>query len=443
MARDSRLRSSIILLALLPACGRSAPSFDASAPTVQSVLPLDGALGAPLDTSVSAIFSRRMDGPSISATTFTLKRGATGIAGAVTVSGTTATFVPAIPLVTQAIYVATITTGVSAGGVALATEYTWTFTAGPLAILATTPLASAAGVAVGKKPTVTFNNTMDPATITNLTFTLKAGASPVQGTVALAATSNTATFTPSAALGPGVLYTATITTGARDAGQTSLASDYSWTFRTGACSQATVVLGTAGTFAVLAYSTITNTGVGTLITGDLGLSPGSSITGAPTVTGAQHVDDSKAVNALVDLGTAYADAEGRTLCVTTVPAGNIGGQVFLPGLFRSATTMDITSADITLDAQGDADAVFLFQMGTTLTSSAGRKVLLTNGARATNVFWQVGTAPSLAAGTVFKGTILAHDAVSLGDGLTLDEGRALSLTTAVNLYNNKITTPLP
>ena len=66
-----------------------------------------------------------------------------------------------------------------------------------------------------------------------------------------------------------------------------------------------------------------------------------------------------------------------------------------------------------------------------------------NGARATKVFWQVRTAPSLAAGTVFKGTILAHDAVSLGDGLTLDEGRALSLTTAVNLYNNKITTPAP
>ncbi len=308
-------------------------------------------------------------------------------------------------------------------------------------VILTSPANGAIKGSVGKKPTATFDQGMDPSTLTALTFTLAQGTTPIFGTVTLDAAGSTATFTPAGPLGLSLLYTATITTGAMGAGHTPLAADYVWTFSTGACSQAAVALGSAASFAVLASSTVTNTGL-TTISGDLGLSPGSSVTGAPTVNGTQHVDDPTAVKAVADLTTAYDDAAARTLCATTV-AGDLGGQTLTPGLYHSLSSLAISSGDLTLDAQGDSDAVFLFQTATSLTTAATCKVLLTHGARAANVYWQIGTAPSFAAMSVFEGTILAHDAISLGAGATLNQGRALSVTAAVNLDTNTIVKPAP
>jgi hypothetical protein len=180
-------------------------------------------------------------------------------------------------------------------------------------VISTNLTSGAMKVSINKRITATFDDAMEPSTINALTFTLKQGAMPISGTVVLDAASHTATFTPAAPLGLSLLYTATITTGAENTGHSALLADYDWTFTTGACSQAAVVLGSAASFAVLAYATVTNTG-NTTIAGDLGLSPGSSITGAPAVTGVEHVDDPVAVKAIADLATAYADAAGRTLC---------------------------------------------------------------------------------------------------------------------------------
>jgi hypothetical protein len=206
--------------------------------------------------------------------------------------------------------------------------------------------------------------------------------------------------------------------------------------------QAPVPLGSAANFVVLAGSTVTNTGATTL-TGDLGVSPGTAVTGFPpgTVTGAMHAGDPAAAQAQIDLTTAFNDAAGRTVGAVTV-AGNLGGQTLTPGLYKSTSSLEISSGDLTLDAQGNADAVFIFQMASTLTTTAGRQVILSGGAKAANVVWQVGSSATLGTTSVFQGNILAAQSITLNTGATLD-GRALTRIAAVALDANTITKPAP
>ncbi len=208
----------------------------------------------------------------------------------------------------------------------------------------------------------------------------------------------------------------------------------------GACGQSAVALRSAAGFAVLAGSTVTNTGSST-VTGDVGVSPGTAVTGFPpgTIVGATHVADSVAAQAQLDLTTAYNDAAGRTLCPVTV-AGNIGGQTLAPGLYKSTSSLAISSGDLTLDARGNVNAVWIFQIASTLTTTAGRQVILTGGARAANVFWQVGSSATLGTNSTFAGTIMADQAVSLVTGATLN-GRALARIGAVSLDANTVTRP--
>lgn len=208
----------------------------------------------------------------------------------------------------------------------------------------------------------------------------------------------------------------------------------------GACRQAPVVLSTAGSFGVVAGSTVTSTGL-TSVTGDLGVSSGTAVTGFPpgVVVGTQHAGDPAAAQAVADLTTAYNDAAGRTLCPVTV-AGNLGGQTLRPGLYKSTGSLEISSGDLTLDAQGDGDAVFIFQMASTLTTTSGRQVILSGGARAGNVFWQVGTSATLGSTSVFRGTIMADQAITLETGATLD-GRVLARIAAVTMDSNVIVKP--
>jgi hypothetical protein len=199
---------------------------------------------------------------------------------------------------------------------------------------------------------------------------------------------------------------------------------------------ATVGLGSAASFSVLGGSTVTNTGPTTMF-GDLGLSPGSSVTGAPHVLGQTHVDDAVAIGAKNDLTTAYNSAASRP---SDGSAGtDLAGQVFLPGVRTASSSLLLSSGSVTLDAQGDPNAVFIFQIGSTLITSSNTTVLLVNGAQACNVFWQVGSSATLGTGTRFVGTIMASATITANTAATI-HGRLLALTGAVNLETNTITT---
>ncbi|HTI68451.1 MAG TPA: ice-binding family protein [Candidatus Limnocylindria bacterium] len=200
--------------------------------------------------------------------------------------------------------------------------------------------------------------------------------------------------------------------------------------------QAPIALGSAASYGVLGAATVTSTG-GTEIVGDLGVSPGTAITGAPVVSGSIHSADTAAAKAQVDLTLAYVDAASRNVGSITV-AGNLGGQTLGPGLYSSASSLEISSGDLTL--AGDANAVWIFQMGSTLVTTTGHNVILTGGARAANVFWQVGSSATLGKNSSFQGTIMALQSITMVTGATLD-GRALARVGQVSLDSNTITVP--
>src|ERR1700736_3763948 len=199
---------------------------------------------------------------------------------------------------------------------------------------------------------------------------------------------------------------------------------------------ATVGLGTAASFSVLGGSTVTNTGPTTMF-GDLGLSPGSSVTGAPHVLGQTHVDDAVAIGAKNALTTGYNDAASRP---SNGSAGtDLAGQTFLPGVRTASSSLLLSAGSVTLDAQGDPNAVFIFQIGSTLITGSSTTVLLVNGAQACNVFWQVGSSATLGTGTRFVGTVMASATITANTAATI-HGRLLAQTGAVNLDTNTITT---
>src|SRR3990170_1249469 len=312
------------------------------------------------------------------------------------------------------------------------------------AVTFTSPVFAATGTPINTKILATFSKAMDSSTITTSTFTLTRGTTSVSGTVSY--TGTTATFIPSGNLATSAAYTATITTGAKDLAGNALKSSFVWSLTTStsasACGQSTVALGSAAGFAVLAGSTVTNTG-GTTVTGDVGVSPGTAVTGFPpgTVVGTIHTADPTAAGAVANLTIAYNDAAGRTLCPITV-AGNLGGLTLAPGLYKSTSGLEISSGDLTLDAQGNANAVFIFQMASTLDTAAGLHVILAGGAKASNVFWQVGTSATLGTNSTFVGTIMADQSISLNTGATLS-GRALARIGAVTLDASTVTKPAP
>ena len=199
---------------------------------------------------------------------------------------------------------------------------------------------------------------------------------------------------------------------------------------------ATVGLGSAASFSVLAGSTVTNTGPTTMF-GDLGLSPGSSVTGAPHVLGQTHVDDAVAIGAKNALTTAYNDAASRP---SNGSAGtDLAGQTFPPGVRTASSSLLLSSGSVTLNAEGNPNAVFIFQIGSTLITGSNTSVSLINGAQACNVFWQVGSSATLGTGTRFVGTIMASATITANTAATI-HGRLLAQTGAVTLDTNTITT---
>ena len=417
-------------------------------PTVTVTTPAPGATNVALTVSPTATFSRAMNATTINATTFTLAQGATPIVGVVTYNAVTntATFNPTVDLTTGLVYTATITTGAQdTNGVALAAPFTWMFTTGtsmlPPTVMTTSPLANAMNVPITVSPTATFSQPMNMLTINSTTFTLFQGLTQIAGVVTYNALTNTATFNPTVDLTTGLVYTATITTGAQDSNGMSLAAPFTWMFTTGAaCIVQPIILGTSGAFAVLAGSTITNTGP-SMITGDMGVYPLTAITGFPpgVLTGNQYPGIAPSDSAQGDLTIAYNDAAGRTMCLTSI-VGDLGGMTLPPGLYKSTGFLSVVTADLVLDAQGDPNARWIFAMASALTVANNRQVTIIGGGSAANVFWQVGSSATLGTGSSFVGTIMADQAISFATGAVL-RGRALARIAAVTLDSTTITLP--
>lgn len=199
----------------------------------------------------------------------------------------------------------------------------------------------------------------------------------------------------------------------------------------------TVNLGTADSFAVLAGSTVTNTG-STVITGNLGLTPGTSVTGFPpgTISGSQQIANALAIQAQTDLTAAYNNAAGQTV-TATVPA-ELGGTTKTAGVYDSGSGTFAVTGTLTLDAQGNPNAIFIFKTASTLTTAGGSNIILANGAQACNVFWEVGTSATLGTNSTFKGNVLALSSITLTTGANV-EGRVLARNGAVTLDTNSVT----
>lgn len=200
---------------------------------------------------------------------------------------------------------------------------------------------------------------------------------------------------------------------------------------------AQISLGTAESFGVLAGSAVTNTGP-TVVTGNLGVSPGTAVTGFPPgiVTGGTiHLNDAVAAQAQSDLTTAYNAIVG-TPCNVDLTGQNLGGLTLTPGVYCFSSSAQLTGI-LTLNALGNPNALFIFKIGSSLTTASGSSVQVINGGNDCNIFWQVGSSATLGVGTAFAGNILALSSITMTTGSTLS-GRALARNGAVTLDTNMV-----
>lgn len=422
-------------------------STDTTAPTALSSAPVDAEVGVALNRTVKVVFSEALDPASVTSDTFTLESGGTPVVGTVTFAGDRATFTPTEGLSIETMYDVEVSAAVTdLAGNPLEAAYAWSFTSGDSAdttaptIVSTSPSNYATDIAVTRTVNAHFSEPPDPTTIGESTFRVTADSRVLAGTFTL--DGSTATFTPTAVLASATLYDATLIEGILDLAGNAMAEGYAWSFTTGDAVgvAGSVDLQSAADFAVLAGSTVSSTGL-TEVTGNLGVSAGTAVVGFPpgVVNGATHAGDPTAAQAELDLTAAYDDAAGRTTAPISV-SGNLGGQTLAPGLYTSGGSLEISSGDLTLDAGGDENGVWIFQMPSSFTTTSGRQVILSGGARSANVYWQVGSSATLGSTSVMVGNILADQSITLVTGATL-EGRALARIGAVTLDTNVITLP--
>src|SRR5579859_3868938 len=437
-----KVSTVLLLAALLVGCSglsNSPAPIVSDAPTVLMVVPQTNSVGT--NRAVAVVFSRAMDPASINVGTF-MVAGVTGTDTYDTANKIGA-FKPSSDLAPNTIFNASITVGAKdISGTPLAAPFNFSFTTratkdtSPPQIVAINVAAGATCVALDQKIKVTFDEQMDSLTINTGTFFIGG----VAGAVTYDVVSQTATFTPSANLAANTTFTITVTTGVKDMGEQPLAAPLNQTFTTGPCQSggvpSVVLCPLIGNFSVLAGSTVTNTG-STVVSGDVGVSPGTAVTGFPPglAGGAIHTADGAAAKAQTALTAGYIDAAGRTGGTTV--AGDLVGRTFTSGVYNSTSSLAV-SGDVTLDAQGNSDAVFIFQIASTLTTGSGSHVVLINGAKACNVFWQVGSSATLGTNSVLKGNILALTSITVTTGVNL-EGRALARNGAVTLDTDVIT----
>lgn len=435
---------------------------DLTGATVASFSPENNSEGVERNKKVTVEFSEEMNSSTINTSTFTLKQGETDVPGAVSYSGKTASFTPTEILAAGTVYTAMISTGAETPhGVELAGNIVWSFTTGDESddteptIASTSPLTDAQNVERNVAIEATFSEEMDPLTLNTSTFTLKLGSTEIDGAVDYSGLA--ATFNPAKVLSAETVYTATITTEAKDLAGNALAANMEWSFTTGVGTSnlASVELGEAGNYVILAKTAINNNPT-SAITGDLGLSPAATsyITGfgvtaatgyatSDQVTGeifAADMADPTPINlttAVENMITAYNDASGRpTPAFLELGAGNIGGQTLEPGLYKWTNTVTMPD-DVTIS--GEADAIWIFQISGDLNVSSGVNVILTGGAQAKNIFWQVAGEATFGATSHFEGIILSMTGITFQTGATFN-GRALAQT-AVTLDGNTIVQP--
>lgn len=449
-------------------------------PLVLTTSPTPNETGVVLNKIVSATFNMPMDPATINTSTFTLKQGTTTITGVVTYSGNTALFTPNANLTANTVYTATITTGAhNMAGVALASNYVWNFTTGAIVaprVILTDPFNTETGVLLNKVVTATFDMAMDPLTITTSTFTLKQGTDVILGSVSYSG--NMASFTPNNPLLANAVFTATITTGAKNVAGVAIANNYVWTFKTINSSNAPD-LGSASPFGAFGGNAgITNQGINTVINGSIATTAASTLvtgfhdataiyTETPlnvgNVTGAiatappmpgTATSFAIAQQALLDANAAYLSISPASMPGGIDPgAGELGGLTLAPGIYKSNSgTFNISNGNLTLDAQGDPNAVWIFQTAAGLTvgiagPTGAKSVVLINGALPKNVFWYVGSTAIIngAGGGTMVGTIIANSGVTFstaGNAVqTVLNGRALSLVSSVTMVNTTINVP--
>lgn len=205
--------------------------------------------------------------------------------------------------------------------------------------------------------------------------------------------------------------------------------------------QALVPRASTSSFAIISGSSITSIGA-SVITGDMGLSPGSSIGGFPPgiLNGSQHINDSLINKAKLDLSSAYNDAAGRSTSEMVTLSGNLGGLTLTPGLYKSTSSLAISSGDLTFDALGDTAATFVIQLASTLTTTSGRQVILAGGAQASHIYWQVGSSATFGTTSVFKGIVMVQQSITFNTGASLD-GCAFARNGGITLKGNTIVNP--
>ena len=424
-------------------------------PMVISTNPLNNATNVVLNKEVVVNFNMPMNQTTLNSNSFTIKQGVNVIAGSVSYTGTTAYFKPNTALLPNTLYTATITTEAkNIQGIALSSNYVWTFTTGSSiapTIISTDPLNNAIATPLNKSISATFSIAIDPKTINDKTFTIKNGTTAVAGAVTY--TGTTATFDPTADFLPGITYTATIS-GAKDMQGITLANDYVWNFSTSSSLVGnTVNLGSSEKFGILAGVGVSNNaGFSEIRNMDVGISPGvrSSVTGFPPaiiVEGAIYASDditplgisATLINAKQDLTNAYLFAEGASTPAPATVSGDQGGKTLAPGIYKSTSTLLIQSGDLTLDAQGDANAVWIFQVASDFTTvgGAGGNVILSGGAQAKNIFWQVGRSATIGNYTIFKGNILALTSITMNSHATI-QGRLLARNGSIVMTDTNI-----
>jgi len=451
-------------------------------PVVIAVDPINDATSVPLNKTISATFNMDMNPASLNNNTFKVSQGTNAVAGSISYTGSTVSFIPASPLLANKIYTVTITTGVkNSMDTPMTADYTWNFTTDMIpTVIATDPMNNAINVALNQTVTANFSTIMDAASINTGTFTLKQGTTTIQGTVSYSGT--TASFNPANSLVVGKIYTATITNGAKSIGGNSMAADYVWNFTTVLLPPVPSVidLGTAAMFGAFGGNAgITNQGLNTVINnGSLGTTAASTlITGfhdglivytetplnVGNVTGdifaappAPGTATSLAIaqKGLLDANAAYLSISPAAKPGGSDPnAGELGGLTLAPGVYKSASgTFKISNGNLTLDAQGDPNATWIFQTASGLTvgiagPTGAKSVILINGGLPKNVFWYVGSAATInsAGGGTMVGTIIANSGVTFSTAgnanQTVLNGRAISLVASVTMVNTTINVP--
>jgi hypothetical protein len=475
-------------------------------PTVTSTIPVSFATGVPLNQIVSATFSTEMNPATISSTTFSLiGPGSTPVAGLVAYStvGNSLTFTPTANLAPSTTFTATITTGAkNLAGTALAGNYVWTFTTGAAVavvspeIVSTNPANAAINVPLNQAVSATFTEAMNPLTITTGTFQLTGPGGAVVGTVSYDAINFIATFTPTAPLLASSSYVAAITNGATDLTGNPLGNTGApnpWTFTTGTVVvPPPIVLGpTISLFGGFGGGAgMTNQGIHTVINGDIGTTGASTTmtgfydesvaavagvypcsytvtpsnlglvngvidTAPPPPSGACSNEGTSATfavatEAALEAQTAYTTLQG--LASTGGLAAELGNTTIYPGVYKNASSVGITTGPLTLDAQGNPNAYWVFQIGSSLTvgtPTASESVILINGAQASHVFWAVGGLPgaviNYGGGGTMVGTVISQPGITVSSpgvaAVTTINGRVIALNASTTLVNTVINVP--